>query len=97
MDRHQLLKRLDKAWRDFQNSQRDCFAALSGVDESKSRNFSRLVVNRYQGEIRMKFMVTLKSNKTTEAGIMPTEKVLTEMGRFNEEWNLPKPMKLPPT
>jgi hypothetical protein len=33
----------------------------------------------------MRFMVIVKANKDTEAGVMPTEKELTEMGRFNEE------------
>jgi hypothetical protein len=30
-------------------------------------------------------MVIIKSTKETEAGEMPSEKLLTEMGRFNEE------------
>jgi hypothetical protein len=33
----------------------------------------------------MRFMVIVKANKETEAGVMPTEKELAEMGRFNEE------------
>jgi hypothetical protein len=33
----------------------------------------------------MRFMILLKSNKDTEAGVMPSEKLLTEMGKFNEE------------
>jgi hypothetical protein len=33
----------------------------------------------------MKFMILLKANKDTEAGVMPDEKLLTEMGKFNEE------------
>jgi hypothetical protein len=33
----------------------------------------------------MKFMIIIKANKDTEAGVMPSEKVLTEMGNFNEE------------
>ena len=33
----------------------------------------------------MRFMVIIKSTKETEAGEMPSEKLLTEMGRFNEE------------
>jgi hypothetical protein len=30
-------------------------------------------------------MVMIKANKETEAGVLPTEQQLTEMGRFNEE------------
>jgi hypothetical protein len=33
----------------------------------------------------MRFMVIVKANEDSEAGVMPTEKELTEMGRFNEE------------
>ena len=32
----------------------------------------------------MRFMVIIKANKQTEAGV-PDEKILTEMGKFNEE------------
>jgi hypothetical protein len=33
----------------------------------------------------MRFMVIVKANKETEAGVLPTEQELTEMGKFNEE------------
>ena len=33
----------------------------------------------------MRFMVIVKANKDSEAGVMPNEKMLTEMGKFNEE------------
>jgi hypothetical protein len=33
----------------------------------------------------MKIMVIVKATKNSEAGMMPSEKLLTEMGRFNEE------------
>jgi hypothetical protein len=33
----------------------------------------------------MKFMILIKADKNTEAGVLPDEKLLTEMGRFNEE------------
>ena len=33
----------------------------------------------------MRFMVMIKATKETEAGVMPSEKLLTEMGRYNEE------------
>ena len=33
----------------------------------------------------MRVMVIVKANKDSEAGVMPSEKILTEMGKFNEE------------
>lgn len=33
----------------------------------------------------MRFMVLVKADKNSEAGTMPDEKLLTEMGKFNEE------------
>ncbi len=33
----------------------------------------------------MRFMVIVKANKDSEAGVLPSEKLLTDMGKFNEE------------
>lgn len=33
----------------------------------------------------MRFIVMIKANKNTEAGVMPSQHLLTEMGKFNEE------------
>jgi hypothetical protein len=33
----------------------------------------------------MRFMILVKASKESEAGMMPSEQLLTEMGRFNEE------------
>ena len=33
----------------------------------------------------MRFMIIIKANKDTEAGVMPSEQLLTDMGKFNEE------------
>ena len=33
----------------------------------------------------MRFMIIIKADKNTEAGALPDEKLLTEMGKFNEE------------
>ena len=33
----------------------------------------------------MRFMVLVKADKQSEAGILPDEKILAEMGKFNEE------------
>ncbi len=33
----------------------------------------------------MRFMVIVKASKESEAGVMPSQQLLTEMGKFNEE------------
>jgi len=33
----------------------------------------------------MRFMLLVKANKDTEAGVLPSEELLTEMGKYNEE------------
>src|SRR6266496_2302020 len=33
----------------------------------------------------MRFMILVKANKDAEAGVLPDEKSITEMGKFNEE------------
>jgi len=33
----------------------------------------------------MRFMILVKANKDSEAGVLPDEKILTEMTKFNEE------------
>ena len=33
----------------------------------------------------MRFMLIVKANEASEAGVMPSERLLTEMGKFNEE------------
>src|SRR3954465_5105846 len=40
---------------------------------------------RYIKEKHMKVMVIVKATKNSEAGVMPSEKLLTEMGKYNEE------------
>jgi hypothetical protein len=40
---------------------------------------------REREETTMRFMVLVKANKDSEAGILPDQKALTEMGKFNEE------------
>ena len=33
----------------------------------------------------MRFLILVKASKESEAGVMPSEQLLTEMGKFNEE------------
>src|SRR5882762_5026505 len=40
---------------------------------------------RADGRTTMRFMVIVKASKESEAGALPDEKILTEMGKFNEE------------
>jgi hypothetical protein len=36
-------------------------------------------------EVEMRFMVMVKATKDSEAGVMPSERLLAEMGKYNEE------------
>jgi hypothetical protein len=38
-----------------------------------------------QGGTKMRFMVLVKASEESEAGVMPEEELLAEMGRYNEE------------
>jgi hypothetical protein len=38
-----------------------------------------------EGDPHMRFMVMVKATKESEAGIMPSQQLLEEMGRYNEE------------
>lgn len=33
----------------------------------------------------MKFLILVKATKDSEAGLMPSEELITQMGHFNEE------------
>ena len=38
-----------------------------------------------EGEVDMRFMVLVKANKDSEAGVLPSEQELIEMGKFNDK------------
>jgi hypothetical protein len=40
---------------------------------------------KQKGDTKMRFMVIVRATKESEAGVMPSEKLLTDMGKFNEE------------
>ena len=40
---------------------------------------------KIQGDKTMRLMIMVKATKDSEAGVMPTEQLLTDMGKFNEE------------
>src|SRR5215831_11247474 len=44
-----------------------------------------MVTRTHKGESTMRFMIIVKATKDSEAGVMPSEQLLTEMGKFNEE------------
>src|SRR5688572_2553246 len=38
-----------------------------------------------EGNSTMRVVVMIRANRNTEAGVMPSEALLTEMGKYNEE------------
>jgi hypothetical protein len=40
---------------------------------------------KFKGDSTMRFMVIVKASKNSEAGVMPSQELLTQMGKFNEE------------
>jgi hypothetical protein len=54
---------------------------------SKVRSLDRRLISEDNqiGEYVMKVLVFVKATKDSEAGVMPTQKLLTDMGKFNEE------------
>jgi hypothetical protein len=44
----------------------------------------KLLLNQ-KGGMTMRFMIIVKASKESEAGAMPSQQLLTEMGKFNEE------------
>jgi hypothetical protein len=40
---------------------------------------------RNPGDTKMRFIVMVRANKQSEAGILPTEQEFSEMGKYNEE------------
>jgi hypothetical protein len=38
-----------------------------------------------EGDTTMRFMMIVKADKNSEAGVLPDQKLLAEMGKFNEE------------
>jgi hypothetical protein len=60
---------------------------LVGPNSSRGRraHFSTLLNEKLAKDTTMRFMVLIKATKDSEAGVMPSEQLLTEMGKFNEE------------
>lgn len=43
------------------------------------------ILRRFVRHINMRFMILIKADKPSETGVLPDEKLLAEMGKFNEE------------
>ena len=57
-----------------------------GARFGRSRSAGRSAPDsRPEGEVAMRVMVLIKADKDSEAGVMPSEQLLTEMGKYNEE------------
>jgi hypothetical protein len=53
---------------------------LYGIETSEIRNRNEL-----KGATIMRFMIIVKASTDSEAGVMPSQKLLADMGKFNEE------------
>src|SRR5258707_397699 len=54
-----------------------------GVEQRRQAKASRKTLNG--SETAMRFMVIVKANKDSEAGVLPDKKILEAMGKFNDE------------
>jgi hypothetical protein len=66
--------------------------AIRRLDESQKRRPEKcglphgpLIQNQKYGDPTMRVIVFVKASKDSEAGVMPSEQLLREMGNFNEE------------
>jgi len=55
------------------------------LDGSKAAGNSGFRINKTEESTTMRVMVIVKASKDSEAGKIPSEKLLTEMGKYNEE------------
>jgi hypothetical protein len=53
--------------------------------ENLSNIFKPLYLQYVGGSFAMKYMIIIKADKNSEAGILPSTELLTAMGKFNEE------------
>src|SRR2546428_12642230 len=61
---------------------------LARVDFSQARStprWSSTHLNPIKARRAMRFIVMVKANKDSEAGVLPTQEMLAEMGKFNDE------------
>src|SRR3979490_1978106 len=58
-----------------------CFQSAGSADGDHSNRPAELK----KTELTMRFMVIVKADRNSEAGVMPSTELLTAMGKFNEE------------
>ena len=51
----------------------------------KDKESRPIIELNLRGDTEMRFMVIVKADQKSEAGVMPDNKLLTDMGKFNEE------------
>src|SRR3989442_5690762 len=62
------------------------FDVRVGVRFNRSRpSGNPALTSNSKGDMPMRFMVIVKANKDSEAGVLPSQKLLAEMGKYNEE------------
>jgi hypothetical protein len=49
-----------------------------------SRPEDRPITFKHKGDIQMRCMILVKADKNSEAGVLPDQEILTEMGKYNE-------------
>jgi hypothetical protein len=62
-----------------------CRYAASPFDYGYSIAAAGRLLNSPQGDDSMRFMIIVKANADSEAGVMPGEELLTEMAKYHEE------------
>jgi hypothetical protein len=62
-----------------------CRIWAPSFDVYAEAGFLNMPADRQQQETTMRFMVMVKASKDSEAGVLPTEQLLADMGKFNEE------------
>src|SRR5438093_4963805 len=55
------------------------------ISESSVRQLRSEAGHQSKGARQMRVMVIVKANKDSEAGVMPDQKILGAMGKYNEE------------
>src|SRR5687768_3862946 len=68
---------------DFATSRSTCKQRLGSA--GRDRPDAWLRTQTPEGDTTMRFMILVKADKDSEAGVMPDEKLLAEMGKYNEE------------
>jgi hypothetical protein len=78
-----------KDFRHLTNILRNSVATVDpAADDSTSKVEPGSAAPNYKnllGDTTMRFMVIVKADKNSEAGVMPSREILTAMGKFNEE------------